>query len=65
MSVSLDASQRNSGSDKGKMREPKANVARRPESKADGTRVGTLGDYRGAGNAGVVTGRRNQLRDGS
>ena len=65
MSVSLDEKLSISGSEDGKVRESKANASRRSEPKTEGTRVGTLGDYRGAGNAAGAAGRCNQLRDGS
>ena len=64
MSVRLDAKVI-SGNDNGKVRESKVDASLRSESKQEGTRVGTLGDYRGAGKAVSIAGRRNQLRDGS
>ncbi|HVQ38905.1 MAG TPA: hypothetical protein VMS31_15310 [Pyrinomonadaceae bacterium] len=65
MSVSKDAMQRNSGNDQAEVRERKVNASPRAKSKAAGTRVGVLVDWRGAGNGKAKAGRTNQLRDGS
>lgn len=65
MSVSKDGTQRISGNKTANIRAPKVNASPSLRSKREGTRVGTLADYRGAGKGAGVAGRRNQLRDGS
>ena len=66
MSVSKDTNQQESVNTATKVRERKAASSRKSNAKKEGTRVGVLEDFRGAGKGkgGVDSGRRNRLRDG-